>query len=109
MIPKAFEYLVPKTLPEAISMLQQHGNTAKIMAGGHSLIPMMKFRQTPPDYVIDINKISGLDYIKESEGYLRIGALTSSLLIISKLHFSLTKLSPKFQFLFPPLVVVLHT
>lgn len=76
MIPKAFEYLVPKTLLEAISMLQQHGNTAKILAGGHSLIPMMKFRQTTPDYVIDINKISGLDYIKESEGYLRIGALT---------------------------------
>lgn len=76
MIPKAFEYLAPKTLPEAISLLQQHGNTARILAGGHSLIPLMKLRQTTPDYVIDINKISGLDYIKESDGYLRIGALT---------------------------------
>lgn len=75
MIPKAFEYLAPKTLPEAISLLQQHGNAARILAGGHSLIPMMKLRQTTPDYLIDINKISELDYIKESEGYLRIGAL----------------------------------
>lgn len=76
MIPQAFEYLTPKTLPEAISLLQQHGEGAKILAGGHSLTPMMKLRLATPQYLIDINSISGLDYIKESGGYLRIGALT---------------------------------
>lgn len=76
MIPQAFEYLVPKTLPEAISLLQQYGSEAKILAGGHSLIPMMKLRLATPAYIININGIPGLDYIKESDGYLRIGALT---------------------------------
>src|ERR1700740_3673022 len=76
MIPKAFDYCRPKTLPEAISLLQQHGDAAKILSGGQSLIPMMKMRLAQPEYLIDINQISGLDYIKEEEGYLKIGALT---------------------------------
>ena len=76
MIPQAFEYLAPKTLPEAISLLQQHGDEAKILSGGHSLIPMMKLRLATPSHIIDINGISGLEYIKESDGYLKIGALT---------------------------------
>ena len=76
MIPQAFDYLVPKTLPEAISMLQQHGDGAKILSGGHSLIPMMKLRLALPETLIDINGIPGLDYITESDGTLRIGALT---------------------------------
>src|SRR6202007_3039432 len=75
MIPKAFDYCRPKTLPEAISLLQQHGDAAKILSGGQSLIPMMKMRLAQPEYLIDINQISGLDYIKEEEGYLKIGAL----------------------------------
>ncbi len=76
MIPQAFDYLAPKTLPEAISLLQQHGDGAKILSGGHSLIPMMKLRLALPETLIDINGIPGLDYIAESDGVLRIGALT---------------------------------
>ena len=76
MIPPAFEYLRPKTVPEAISMLQQHGDDAKILSGGQSLIPMMKLRLARPSHLIDINRIPGLAYIREDGGFLRIGALT---------------------------------
>jgi carbon-monoxide dehydrogenase medium subunit len=76
MIPGAFDYFAPRTLPEAIALLQQHGEDAKILAGGHSLIPLMKLRLATPAYLIDINRIAGLAYIKEEGGYLRIGALT---------------------------------
>ncbi len=76
MIPASFEYFTPTTLPEAISLLTKYGDEAKILAGGHSLIPMMKLRLATPAYLIDINKISDLEYIKEEGGYLKIGALT---------------------------------
>jgi aerobic carbon-monoxide dehydrogenase medium subunit len=76
MIPKAFDYCRPKTLAEAISLLEQHGDAAKILSGGQSLIPMMKMRLAQPEYLIDINQIAGLEYIKEDDGYLKIGALT---------------------------------
>jgi aerobic carbon-monoxide dehydrogenase medium subunit len=76
MIPGAFDYVAPGTLPEAIALLQQHGEDAKILAGGHSLIPLMKLRLAQPAYLIDINKIAGLAYIKEVGNELRIGALT---------------------------------
>jgi aerobic carbon-monoxide dehydrogenase medium subunit len=75
MIPPAFEYLRPNTLPEAIAFLQQYGDDAKILSGGQSLIPMMKFRLARPSHLIDINRISGLSYIKEEGGYLKIGGL----------------------------------
>jgi len=76
MIPPSFEYLQPKTIPEAIAMLQQHGDAAKILSGGQSLIPMMKLRLARPGFLIDINRISGLSHIKEEGGYLKIGGLT---------------------------------
>ena len=60
MIPPAFEYLRPNTIPEAIAFLQQYGDDAKILSGGQSLIPMMKFRLARPGYLIDINRIAGL-------------------------------------------------
>jgi len=76
MIPPAFEYLRPKTVPEAVALLQQHGDDAKILSGGQSLIPMMKLRLARPGYLVDINAISGLSYIKEEGGFLKIGGLT---------------------------------
>ena len=76
MIPPAFEYLRPKTIPEAVAFLQQYGDDAKILSGGQSLIPMMKFRLARPAYLVDINRISGLAYIKEEGGHLKIGGLT---------------------------------
>jgi carbon-monoxide dehydrogenase medium subunit len=76
MIPAAFEYLRPKTIPEAVALLQQHGDDAKILSGGQSLIPMMKLRLARPAILIDINRIAGLSYIKEDGGFLKIGGLT---------------------------------
>ena len=76
MIPPSFEYLRPATIPEAIAFLQQYGEEAKILSGGQSLIPMMKFRIARPAYLIDINRIAGLDYIKEEDGQVKIGGLT---------------------------------
>src|SRR5271169_7212122 len=76
MIPPSFEYLRPKTVPEAVAMLQQHGDEAKILSGGQSLIPMMKLRLARPGFLIDINRIAGLSYVKEENGHLKIGGLT---------------------------------
>lgn len=75
MIPAAFQYAAPKTLEEAVSLLQRHGEDAKVLSGGHSLIPMMKLRLATPKRLIDINNIPNLDHIVEAEGFLRIGAL----------------------------------
>jgi len=76
MIPPSFEYLRPKTIPEAIAFLQQYGDDAKILSGGQSLIPMMKLRLARPGYLVDINRIVGLSHIKEEGGFLKIGGLT---------------------------------
>ena len=76
MIPPPFEYLRPKTISDAIALLQQHGEAAKILSGGQSLIPMMKVRLAKPECLVDINQIEGLQYIKEDNGYLKIGGLT---------------------------------
>jgi carbon-monoxide dehydrogenase medium subunit len=76
MIPASFEYFRPTTIADAISLLQKHGDDAKILSGGQSLIPMMKLRLASPPVIIDINRIDGLNYIHESDGFLRIGALT---------------------------------
>jgi carbon-monoxide dehydrogenase medium subunit len=75
MIPAAFEYHRPATLPEAIALLGRLGEDAKILAGGQSLIPLMKLRLSSPRHVIDVNRIPGLGAIVEKEGALVIGAL----------------------------------
>lgn len=75
MIPRSFEYFSPRTLEEAVALLQKHGPDAKLLSGGQSLIPMMKLRLVSPEYIVDINRIPGLDYISESDGHLKIGAL----------------------------------
>jgi len=76
MIPRSFEYFSPTTLDEAIALLQKLGPEAKLLSGGQSLIPMMKLRLVSPEYIVDINRIPNLDYISETDGHLRIGALT---------------------------------
>ncbi len=74
MIPAQFEYAAPTTVPEAVALLQQHAD-AKILSGGQSLIPVLKFRLATPPLLVDINGIPDLDYIREQDGWLRIGAL----------------------------------
>ena len=75
MIPPAFDYAAPQTLQEAVALLGQNPE-AKILAGGHSLIPMMRFRLATPAFLIDLNRIDGLNYIREEGGWLKIGAMT---------------------------------
>lgn len=75
MIPAAVEYRAPGTISEAVGLLQQYGYEAKIISGGMSLVPMMKFRLAQPQVLIDIGRIPGLDYLEEEAGVLRIGAL----------------------------------
>jgi aerobic carbon-monoxide dehydrogenase medium subunit len=75
MLPAPFEYDRPETLEEALSLLEQHGEDAKVLAGGQSLIPLMKLRFAAPARLIDVNRIAGLDGIEERDGSLRIGAL----------------------------------
>jgi carbon-monoxide dehydrogenase medium subunit len=76
LIPAQFDYHAPRSLDEAIAMLGKHGDSAKLLAGGQSLIPAMRFRLASPEVLIDINNISQLEYIREQSGYLAIGALT---------------------------------
>ena len=76
MIPPSFEYLTPSNISDAVALLQKHGDEAKILAGGHSLIPAMRLRLAEPGYLIDISGIGGLDYIQKESGQLRIGAMT---------------------------------
>jgi carbon-monoxide dehydrogenase medium subunit len=75
MIPGEFDYYAPATLDEAVSLLQQH-HEAKLLAGGQSLIPAMRFRLSVPEILIDLNTVDGLQYVRESDGHLSIGAMT---------------------------------
>ena len=77
MIPRQFEYHAPQSLPEAIALLQKYGDTAKLLAGGHSLIPMMKIRFAEPGHLVDLGKLSELRGIREENNELRIGAMTT--------------------------------
>ena len=77
MIPSKFTYHKASSLKDAIALSQKHGEEAKYMSGGHSLLPMMKLRFATPEHIIDISKIDGLSYIKEDGDYLKIGALTT--------------------------------
>ncbi len=77
MIPGSFEYFAPTALDEALSLLQEHGDDAKVLAGGHSLIPTMKLRLAEPAVIIDIGQIGSLRGISESDDKLVIGALTT--------------------------------
>ncbi len=76
MKPAKFEYQDPDSVEEALDLLKQYGGDAKILAGGQSLVPMMNFRLASPEVLIDINKLKDLDYVREVDGKLAIGALT---------------------------------
>ncbi len=75
MIPAAFDYHVARDLAHAIELLLSAGGEGKVLAGGQSLIPLMKFRLAQPTYLVDLNRIASLSYVRE-DGELRIGALT---------------------------------
>jgi carbon-monoxide dehydrogenase medium subunit len=77
MIPTQFDYVTPSSLDEAISLLAEHQDDAKILAGGHSLIPAMKLRLAQPAMLIDIGRIKDLAYITEDDRQIRIGATTT--------------------------------
>ncbi len=66
MIPRQFEYHAPQSVPDAIALLQKYGDTAKLIAGGHSLLPMMKIRFAEPAHLVDLGKIADLRGIREN-------------------------------------------
>jgi carbon-monoxide dehydrogenase medium subunit len=76
MKPPRFDYLAPRTLDEALAHLHQHGDQAKILAGGQSLIPMLNFRLAHPGVVVDVNRLTDLAYVRQHDGGVAVGALT---------------------------------
>ncbi len=77
MIPASFEYAAPKSVDEALKLLSTHGADAKLLAGGHSLIPLLKLRLAAPKYLVDLRRIPGLSQIEERDGHIEIGALVT--------------------------------
>jgi len=77
MYPANFDYARPATVDEAIALLAKHGDAAKVLAGGHSLIPAMKLRLAQPKVVVDIGRIETLNYVREARGAIAIGAMTT--------------------------------
>jgi len=75
MYPARFEYHAPQSVDEALTVLERYGDEGKVLAGGQSLIPLMKLRFASPKALVDINRIEGLDSIEEDNGFLSIGAL----------------------------------
>ncbi|MGD9995708.1 MAG: xanthine dehydrogenase family protein subunit M [Ilumatobacteraceae bacterium] len=76
MIPAAFDYVRAGSAAEAVSLIGQHGDDAKFIAGGHSLLPLMKLRLAQPSVLVDIGRISDLSYIRDAGDHIAIGALT---------------------------------
>lgn len=77
MIPAAFEYHAPTSLREAVGILRRYPGEAKVLAGGHSLLPMMKLRLARPAHLVDLHRIVDLAYIRERDGGLAIGPMTT--------------------------------
>ncbi len=77
MIPTAFEYHRPDSLHDAVSLLNEHGDNAKILAGAHSLLPAMKLRLAQPKVIIDLGRLAELNFIQEREGRIVIGAMVT--------------------------------
>jgi carbon-monoxide dehydrogenase medium subunit len=77
MIPVAFDYAAPTSVEEALALLGEHGDEAKILAGGHSLLPLMKLRLAAPTVLIYLGGIDSLRYVREEDGHIAIGAMTT--------------------------------
>ena len=77
MIPAAFDDIAVRSVPEAVAELKKHGGEAKVLAGGHSLIPLMKLRLSTPSFLVDIGRVKDLNAIREDDGHLVFGALTT--------------------------------
>jgi carbon-monoxide dehydrogenase medium subunit len=77
MIPSAFDYAAPSTLDDAIGLLQQGGDETRVLAGGHSLIPLMRLRLAKPKMLVDLRKIPNLAYIRDDGDHVAIGAMTT--------------------------------
>ncbi len=77
MIPASFDYVRADSLEHALDLLGTHGDSAKLLAGGHSLLPLMKFRLATPEVLIDIGRLAGLSYVGDAGDHLAIGALTT--------------------------------
>ena len=77
MKPAPFEYFDPRTVDEAVALLREHGEDAKILAGGQSLMPLLNMRMARPEALVDLSKVTGLEYIRETDGAVAIGAMTS--------------------------------
>ncbi len=75
MYPSRFDYVVPESVGDAVSVLAQHGGDAKVLAGGQSLIPLLKLRVVSTGMLVDVNRIEALQGLAEQDGHLRIGAL----------------------------------
>ena len=76
MKPSPFTYHAPERVDEAVGLLAEHADGAKVLAGGQSLLPVLNFRLATPAALIDINRIASLAYIREEAGQVRIGAMT---------------------------------
>jgi carbon-monoxide dehydrogenase medium subunit len=74
--PPPFEYVAPRSLDEAVAALAEHGDEAKVMAGGQSLVPLLAFRLARPSVVVDVNRVAGLDGARLDGDTLELGALT---------------------------------
>lgn len=76
MKPPRFQYCAPRILDEALTLLEQYGDDTKVLAGGQSFIPLLNMRLAGPTYIVDINRLSELNYIEPEDGYIAIGATT---------------------------------
>jgi aerobic carbon-monoxide dehydrogenase medium subunit len=82
MIPAPFDYVAPESLDEALSALQSGGEDAKVLAGGHSLLPLMKLRLSFPSLLVDLRRVPGLTGIQRENGSVRIGAMTTHYAVV---------------------------
>ena len=92
MIPAAFDYYRPNSIPDVIALLEEHGDEARVMAGGHSLIPMMKLRMAEVPHLIDLQDVAGLDGISIGNGRITLGAMVTQHALIN--HAELSEAAP---------------